>query len=175
MILVYRLALGNPSNAEKYSWVPLFMKALKKTCLVTDITCKLFFSGFLTNTAKAGVEPPPEMSLSIPRSRAGAGAPLLIHPPPPFPNILRPPANLPPPNVLRAPFFRIRLPMPGSNDPAVDFPHPGITEAEHWNSRPFRSDWQDTGAPRGPAQWFRPEPPFRHSGWNRGAPWGHGH
>lgn len=161
MILVYRSALGNPSNAEKYS------------CIYESIKKKL--SGFVTNTVKAGVEPPPEMSLSIPRSRAGAGAPLLIHPPPPFPNILRPPASLPPPNVLRAPFFRIRLPMPGSNDPAVDFPHPGITEAEHWNSRPFRNDWQDTGAPRGPAQWFRPEPPFRHSGWNRGAHWGHGH
>ncbi|MCJ8739813.1 hypothetical protein PDJAM_G00051510 [Pangasius djambal] len=122
------------------------------------------------------VEPPSENSISGPGSQTG---PLpLNHPPlpfmPPFPNIPRPPPNLPPPNVPRAPMFRIRLPMPGPSDPAEEFPHPGIMEAEHWNDRPFRNDRQDNGPPRGPPEWFGPEPPFRHSRWSRGGHWGHG-
>ncbi|XP_026799087.3 SR-related and CTD-associated factor 4b isoform X1 [Pangasianodon hypophthalmus] len=122
------------------------------------------------------VEPPSENSISGPGNQTG---PLpLNHPPvpfmPPFPNVLRPPPNLPPPNVPRAPMFRIRLPMPGPSDPAEEFPHPGIMEAERWNDRPFRNDWQENGPPRGPPEWSGPEPPFRHSGWSRGGHWGHG-
>lgn len=131
-------------------------------------------SAFVLNTADP-VEPPSEESITGPQSQLG---PLPVNPPRPpfmprFPNILRPPSNLPPPNVPRAPMFRIRLPMPSPNDPAEDFPHPGNMEAEHWNGRPFRNDWQDNGPPRGPPEWFGPRPLFRHSGWSRGGHWGH--
>ncbi|XP_053503027.1 SR-related and CTD-associated factor 4b [Ictalurus furcatus] len=117
------------------------------------------------------VEPPSENSISSPPRQTGP-LPLNRPPPtfmPPFPNILHSP-----PNVPRAPMFRIRLPMPVPKDPAEDFLHPGIMEAEHWNGRPFRNVWHDNGPPRGPPTWFGPEPTFRHSGWSRGGPWGHG-
>ncbi|KAF4085742.1 hypothetical protein AMELA_G00098820 [Ameiurus melas] len=125
----------------------------------------------LINTLPADpLEPPSENSISSPPRQTGS---LPLNRPPtfmaPFPNIL----HLPP-NVPRAPMLRIRLPMPGPKDHAEDFLHPGVTEVEHWNGRPFRNDWHDNGPPRGPPTWFGPEPPFRHSGWSRGGPWGHG-
>ncbi|KAG7322029.1 hypothetical protein KOW79_014887 [Hemibagrus wyckioides] len=123
-----------------------------------------------TNTLTADpVAPSSADSISAPRSQT-APLPLNLPPPPPFippfSNILRPPPGLPPglPTMSGAPIFRVRLPMP---DPAGDFPHPGIMEAEQWNGRPFRND-------RGPPEWFGPEPPFRHGGWSRGGHWGHG-
>lgn len=141
---------------------------------VTGLMCKfdtfIHFFWFCLNTADP-VEPPSENSISSPPRQTGP-LPLNRPPPtfmPPFPNILHSP-----PNVPRAPMFRIRLPMPVPKDPAEDFLHPGIMEAEHWNGRPFRNVWHDNGPPRGPPTWFGPEPPFRHSGWSRGGPWGHG-
>ncbi|XP_053363699.1 SR-related and CTD-associated factor 4b [Clarias gariepinus] len=119
------------------------------------------------------VEPPSENSISRPRIQTG---PLLQNPPPvpsfipPFPNIPHPPPSLPLHNVPRAPMIRIRLPLPNPKGPAEDFPHPGVMEAEHWTGRPFRNN----GPPRGPPEWFGPEPPFRPRGWGRGGPWGHG-
>lgn len=132
-------------------------------------------SAFVLNTADP-VEPPLDEPITGPQSHIG---PLLLNPPRPpfiprFPNILRPPSNPPPPHVPRPPMFRVRLPTPGPNDPAEEFPHPGGMDAERWSSRPFRNDWQDHGAPRGPAEWFGPRPPFRHGGWSRGGHWGHG-
>ncbi|TSK67192.1 Splicing factor, arginine/serine-rich 15 [Bagarius yarrelli] len=100
--------------------------------------------------------------------------PLSAHPLPfipRFPNVPHPPPAPAPPTISRTPMFRIRLPMP---NPAADFPHPGAMQAEHWNGgRPFRVDWNNCGPPRGPPEWFGPEPPFRHGGWSRGGHWGH--
>lgn len=88
---------------------------------------------------------------------------------PPFPNILRHPPN-PPPNMSRAPVFRIRLPDPGPYNPEEDFLHPGVVEAESWIGGPFRRD----GPSRAPLQCFGPEPSFRPGAWSRGGHWGHG-
>ncbi|XP_026994563.2 SR-related and CTD-associated factor 4b isoform X1 [Tachysurus fulvidraco] len=128
-----------------------------------------------TNTLPADpVAPSLEDSVSAPQSQT---RPLPLNRPPPlppsfihpFPNLLHPPPRLPPPTLSRAPALRVRLPMP---DPAGDFTRPGFMEAEHWNIRPFRN--MDSGPPRGPPEWFGPEPPFRRGGWSRGGPWGHG-
>ncbi|GAA6068796.1 SR-related and CTD-associated factor 4b isoform X1, partial [Tachysurus ichikawai] len=128
-----------------------------------------------TNSLPADpVAPSLEDSVSAPQSQT---RPLPLNRPPvlppsfipPFPNILHPPPRLPPPTLSRAPALRVRLPMP---DTAGDFTHPGFMEAERWNIRPFRN--MDSGPPRGPPEWFGPEPPFRRGGWSRGGPWGHG-